>query len=399
MLKPATAPPRISTMVLLTALSTLSMNMFLPSLSNIAVTFQTDYAIAALSIAGYLAVTAVLQLVMGPLSDRYGRRPILLSALAIFVAASLGCALATDIWIFLGFRVLQGIVISGWVMSQAAIRDMVSPREAASLMGYVVMAMAVAPMMGPIFGGILDEAFGWRSSFLVFAGMGTAMFVLCWLKFGETNTNRSATFTKQFRAYPELFLSRRFWGYAICTAFSTGTFYTFLSGVPLVARSALELPPAMLGFYMGTITAGFIFGSFLSGRYAKRFALTTMMIAGRVSAGVGLTLGLALFLSGHVNVFTFFGATLFVGFGNGLTMPSSNAGALSVRPGLAGSASGLAGALTVGIGAVLTSATGAILTDTHGVFQLFGVMLSCVAVGLLAALTVLWIDRREAQSS
>ena len=396
MLKPATTPPRISTMVLLTALSTLSMNMFLPSLSNIAATFQTDYAIAALSIAGYLAVTAVLQLVMGPLSDRYGRRPILLSALALFVAASLGCALAPEIWVSGRFLVLQGIVISGWVMSQAAIRDMVPPREAASLMGYVVMAMAVAPMMGPVFGGILDEAFGWRSSFLAFAGMGTAMFRLCCVKFGETNVNRSATFTKQFRAYPELFLSHRFWGYAICTAFSTGTFYTFLSGVPLVARSALELPPAMLGFYMGTITAGFICGSFLSGRYAKRYALTTMMIAGRISACTGLTLGLVLFAAGYVNVFTFFGATLFVGFGNGLTMPSSNAGALSVRPGLAGSASGLAGALTVGIGAVLTSATGAILTDAHGVFQLFGVMWSCVAVGFVAALTVLWIDRRTA---
>ena len=142
----ATSPPRIFTLVLLTALSVLSLNMFVPSLSNMAEDFHTDYALVNLSIAGYLAITAVLQLIMGPLSDRYGRRPVLLTGLAIFALASLGCAQASNIWVFLGFRILQGAIISGSALSQAVVRDMVPAREAASLMGYIAMAMAVAPM-------------------------------------------------------------------------------------------------------------------------------------------------------------------------------------------------------------------------------------------------------------
>lgn len=391
----ATSPPKMLTLVLLTALSVLSLNMFLPSLSNMARDFQTDYALVNLSIAGYLAITAVLQLIMGPLSDRYGRRPVLLAGLAIFVLASLGCALATDIWIFLGFRVVQGAIISGAALSSAVVRDMVPAQEAASLMGYIAMAMAIAPMLGPMFGGALDELFGWRASFWTYAGLGAALLVLCWVDLGETNKAPSDTFAKQFQSYPELIRSRRFWGYAVCTAFSTGAFYAFLSGIPLVAQTVFDLPPAKLGIYMGTITAGFFLGSFLSGRYAKRFALTTMMISGRIVACGGLLLGLTLFSAGIVNEISLFGTTVFVGIGNGLTNPSSNAGALSVRPELAGSASGLSGALTVGAGAVLTSFTGAFMTEEYAVYKLVGMMLFCSAMALVAALAVLWIDRRD----
>ncbi len=396
MLSAAVSPPRLITLVVLTALSVLSLNMFLPSLSNIAESFQADYALVTLSIGGYLGVTAVLMLTMGPLSDRFGRRPVILAGLAIFILASLGCALATNIWVFLLFRMLQGAIISGWALSLAVIRDTAPPQEAASLTGYVSMAMAVAPMLGPMFGGALDELFGWRASFWAFAGFGGAMLVVCWVDLGETNKAPSDTFTKQFQTYPELFRSRGFWGYALCMAFSTGAFYAFLSGAPLVAETVLALSPATLGFYMGTITAGFTLGSFLSGRYAKRYALTTMMIAGRMVACAGLVAGLVLFLAGFVHVFSLFGAAVLVGVGNGLTMPSSTAGALSVRPRLAGSASGLSGALTVGGGAALSAITGAVLSEENGAYALLGIMLFSSLTALIAALYVLRRDRREA---
>ncbi len=270
LLAAAASPPRLFTLVLLSALSVLSLNMFLPSLSNIAEAFQADYALVNLSVAGYAGMTAVLQLIMGPLSDRFGRRPVLLVGLAIFILASLGCLLATNIWVFLLFRMLQGAIICGWVLSNAVIRDLVPAQEAASLMGYLAMAWAVAPMLGPMFGGALDELFGWRASFLAFVGFGVAILGLCWVDLGETNKAPSDTFMKQFQTYPELFRSRRFWGYSLCMAFSTGAFYAFLSGIPLVAQTVFELPPARLGVYMGTITAGFFLGSFLSGRYAKQ---------------------------------------------------------------------------------------------------------------------------------
>ena len=395
MFSAAASPPRLYTLVLLSALSVLSLNMFLPSLPNIAAAFQADYGLVNLSIAGYAGMTAVLQLIMGPLSDHFGRRPVLLVGLVIFTLASLGCLLATTIWVFLLCRMLQGAIICGWVLSNAVIRDMVPARAAASLMGYLAMAWAVAPMLGPMFGGVLDQLFGWRANFLAFVGFGGALLGLCWVDLGETNKTPSDSFMKQFRSYPELFRSRRFWGYALCMAFSTGAFYAFLGGVPLVAKTVLGLSPATLGFYMGTITAGFVLGSFLAGRTAKRYRLTTMMIAGRLVACAGLMAGLALVLAGIVNVVTLFGATVFVGLGNGLTMPSSSAGALSVRPELAGSASGLSGALTVGGGAVLSAFTGAILTEENGAYALLGVMLFSSLMALLAALSVLRIDRRE----
>lgn len=396
MFQAADSPPRLFTLVLLAGLSVLSLNMFLPSLANIAEAFRADYSLVSLSVAGYLAITAALQLIMGPLSDRFGRRPVLLAGLAIFILASLGCMLAADIWVFLICRVLQGAIISGWVLSLAVIRDTAPEREAASLMGYVTMAMAVAPMLGPMFGGALDELFGWRSSFLVFAGFGMAVLGLCWVDLGETNNTRSETFAKQFQAYPELLRSRRFWGYALCMTFSTGAFYAFLAGAPLVAETVLVLSPAALGFYMGTITAGFMLGGFLSGRYAKRYPLTTMMMSGRIVACAGLIAGLVLFRAGFVHVVSLFGAAVLVGLGNGLTMPSCNAGALSVRPALAGSASGLSGALTVAGGAVLSSITGAILTPENGAYALLGMMLFCSLMGLIAAIYVLRIERRAA---
>ncbi len=395
MIAAATSPPRLLTLVLLTGLSVLSLNMFLPSLGNIAVDLRADYALVSLSVGGYLGFTAVLQLVMGPLSDRFGRRPALLAALAIFVVASLGCMVATDIRVFLAFRMMQAVMISGWALSMAVIRDTAPEREAASLIGYVAMAMAVAPMLGPVLGGALDELFGWRSSFLVFAGLGAALLALCWIDLGETNASPSEAFGEQLRSYPELFRSGRFWGYALCMTFSTGAFYIFLAGAPLVAESVLALSPAALGFYMGTITGGFLVGSFLSGRYARRHSLTTMMISGRLVTIAGLAAGLMLFLSGHVNVLSLFGATVFAGLGNGLTMPSANAGVMSVRPGLTGSAYGLAGALTVGGGAVLTSITGAILSEALGAYQLLGMMLLSSLAALAAALYVRGIDRRE----
>jgi DHA1 family bicyclomycin/chloramphenicol resistance-like MFS transporter len=399
MLRPAESPPRVATLIVLTAGSTVSLTMFLPSLANMAETFGTEYGVISLAVGGYMAVMAGLQLILGPLSDRYGRRPVMLGAMAAFALASLGCVLATDVWTFLLFRVLQGGVAAGWAISQAVVRDTHAPQDAASLFGYIAMAMAVAPILAPFFGGLMDEAFGWRSIFVFYTAYGIALFALCWVDMGETNHARSETLTAQMKTYPELFRSRRFWGYVTCTAFSTAAFYAFLAGVPKVASETLGLSTAVVGIYIGSITAGYAVGSFLSGRYAKRFQLTTMMLAGRVLACAGLSVGLVIALSGIVSAPTLFGATIFVGLGNGLTMPSSNAGALSVRPKLAGSASGLSGALTIAMGAVLTTLSGAIVTAETGAVTLLTLMLICSAIGLAATLYVRYLDAREPLSS
>jgi MFS transporter, DHA1 family, multidrug resistance protein len=385
--------PHLITLILLSGLSVASLNLFLPSLPNIALEFDVDYALASLTIAAYAAVAAALQLVVGPLSDRFGRRPVLLASLVIFSLASIGCLLAADFWTFLVFRMLQAVIVSGFTLSRAVIMDAYGAQKGASLMGYVGMAWAVAPMLGPMLGGVLDELFGWRASFWAFLAFGAALFAICWLDLRETNVNRSETLVKQLRTYPELLRSRRFWGYALCTAFSVSAFYAFIAGAPLVGSAVFQISPAQLGVYLGSTTVGFVLGSFLAGRLGARLPLTTMMVAGRIVACAGLVLGLLILSTGIVHELTLFGACVFVGLGNGVTMPSSNSGTMSVRPKLAGSASGLSGALTSAGGAAFSAIIGAVLTADNAAYGLLIVMLLASTLGLVAAVFVQRIDR------
>jgi Bcr/CflA subfamily drug resistance transporter len=355
--------------------------------------------LANVSIAGYAGTTTVLQLLIGPLSDRVGRRPVILASLAIFIGASLGCLLSTDVWTFLLFRTMQAAIVSGLALSRVIIRDAEPPQKAASLMGYLSIAWAIAPMVAPTLGGTLDQLFGWRSNFWAFLVFGAAMLALCWLDLGETNKNPSETFTKQFQAFPSLFRSRRFWGYSLCMAFSIGALYAFLSAAPLVATTVFRMSPAKLGIYMGSTAAGFIVGSFVSGRFAARFPLTTMMVVGRLVACVGLAAGLGLLLAGFVHEVSLFGPCVFLGFGNGVSMPSSNAGAMSVRPELVGSAAGLSGALSGAGGALMSGITSTIVSESNSAFVLLGMMFLSSAMALLAALFVHWLDRHGPEAT
>ncbi len=366
--------------------------MFLPSLANIARDLEADYTLVSFAVSGYLAVTAAIQLIAGPLSDRFGRRPVLLAALAIFAFASAMCAVAQDIWTFLAFRMLQGAMISGYTLSLAIIRDTTPERQAAGLIGYVSMAMAVAPMLGPMLGGVLDTAFGWRANFYFYAAGGLALLVLCFFDLGETRPARLDAGTRTAGALLQLAREPRFWGYALCTAFSVGAFYMFVAGAPLVAEAAFAVSTAELGVFIGSITAGFMAGGFITGRLAPGRPPRTMMIAGRLVACGGLAAGLAIVSLGVHNPILFFGSTLFVGLGNGITTPSSNTGAMSVRPRLAGTAAGLSGALTVASGAVLTTLTGVALTAANAPTTLLSLMLATSCGGLLS---VLWLARLE----
>ena len=158
-----TTPPHVVTLVLMTGVGALNINMVLPSLPSIAAHYAASYGVAALAISAYLGLTALLQLAIGPLSDRFGRRPVLLGCFAIFLAATVGCILAPSIEVFLGFRLLQATIASGFVLSRAIVRDMVPTDQAASLIGYVTMGMSLMPMVGPMIGGFLDESFGWQA--------------------------------------------------------------------------------------------------------------------------------------------------------------------------------------------------------------------------------------------
>ena len=386
-------PPHIVTLVVIAGLSALNMNLFLPSLPGIATYYQADYALVQLAVSGYLAFTGLLQLVIGPLSDRYGRRPVMIAALLIFLMATALAPFAPTVETFLAVRMLQATVVSGMVLSRAIVRDIVDTDKAASMIGYVTMGMTLAPMIGPVLGGFMEELFGWQSSFAVLFLCGVAALTLTLLDLGETNSNRSSSMLRQFGAYPELVRSRRFWGYTLTATFASGAFFSFLGGGPFVATEILGMKPSELGFYFVFIAMGYMTGNFLSGRFAQRIGINRMMATGCVISALGMGLSLGLFLAGLHHPLSFFGPIFFVGLGNGVTLPSANAGIVSVRPHLAGSASGLGGAMMIGGGAALSALAGAILSAETGPYPLILVMLVSCILGVLATLYVIRVER------
>ncbi|WP_323020432.1 multidrug effflux MFS transporter [Pararhodobacter sp.] len=387
-------PPHLATLILLSAVSALSMNVFLPSLPNMAEYFDADYRLMQLSISVYLAFSAVLQLVIGPLSDRFGRRNIVLVSLGVFLLASVGTLLAPNATVFLIFRMLQASVATGMALGRAIVRDMVDEDRAASMIAYVTLGMSIVPMLGPIVGGALDEVWGWQASFLLLAVLGALVLWLVWADLGETMERRPSSFRAQIADYPELLTSPRFWGYVLTTAFSSGVFFAYLGGAPFVGSEIYGLTPSELGLFFGVTGVGYGMGNYLSGRYSTRFGVVRMIIYGNIGMAIGIVVQIFAVATGWGGAAGFFVPFLIVGIGNGLVLPNSNAGMLSVRPALAGTAAGLGGAFMIGGGAALSAMAGAMLTEETGAWPLI-VIMSASMIGSI--LSILLVIRRNRQ--
>ena len=345
-----------------------------------------------LSVAIYLGFSAILQIFVGPISDKYGRRPVVLWGLGIFMLATLGCIFATSIEMFLTFRMAQAAIATSMVLSRAAVRDMYAQDQAASMIGYVTMGMAVVPMISPAIGGVLDEWFGWQAVFWALFVLGGATLLLAWADMGETALPSDKSLTAQFREYPELLRSPRFWGYALAASFSSGAFFAYLGGAPFVGQVVFGMSPATLGFFFGAPAVGYFTGNFITGRYAVRFGVDKMVMWGCIANAMGSTISLMIFELGFGTPVSFFGLMMLVGLGNGLVIPNATAGMLSVRPHLAGTASGLGGAIMIGGGAGLSAWVGILLTPETGAFPLLWMMLITALLGLVSIVLVM---RRE----
>ncbi|WP_299750973.1 multidrug effflux MFS transporter [uncultured Boseongicola sp.] len=389
-------PPHIVTLVLMAGVAAMNMGAFLPSLPRMTTYFQTDYSVMQLSVSLYLAATAVLQLIIGPLSDRYGRRPVVLICYAIFILASVGCLFATTIEVFLTFRMLQGAVAVGLVLSRAIVRDMVPQREAASMIGYVTMGMALVPMVAPMIGGALDQLFGWQATFIFLIASGISVLALCYADQGETSSGDGKSFKAQVSEYPELLASRRFWGYVFAAAFASGAFFAFLGGAPLVASDVYGLSSFWAGIGFGAPAIGYATGNYISGRFSTHYGINRMIQTGTLITSGGMLLALAISLAGYGSAVKFFGLCTFVGIGNGLVMPNATAGMLSVRPHLAGTASGLGSAILIGGGAALSAFAGVVLGWGTGDAPLLIIMAISACLGYISIRFVVAREKRLA---
>ncbi len=386
--------PHVTTLVLIAGIGAMPINIFLASLPEMARFYDQPYSIMQFTLTGYLALTSLVQLLLGPISDRVGRRPIMLWTLVLFVLASLGAALSTSFELFMTFRCLQAVMVSGFVISRASVRDMVAREKAASMLGYISMGMALAPMMAPPLGGFLADLFGWQSNFYALSVIGCITLIVVYFDQGETNQHMSTSFTEQFKAYPELFVSRRFWGYTLTLVFAVGTFFAFLGGAPFVGEKFYGLTASQVGLCLAITPLGYMIGSGISGRFASRFGLYKMILTGCLICLFGMAPTLLTAWLEVQHALGFFAFTFAIGFGNGLVIPSANAGMLDVRPQLAGSAAGLGGALTTLGGAALSALAASLLTEETGIYPLIACILGASALSLIMALYTIAIERQ-----
>ena len=356
--------PSLLVLVFVAMLSPLAMNIFLPSMLGIQAHFQTDFASVQLGLSLYLASLAVSQLIMGTLSDRYGRRPIVIAGLVLFLFATIGCIYAPNIEFFLFSRVMQGLGgSSGLILGRAIIRDMYGRDEAASKIGYVTMGMAIAPMIGPAMAGYLGTIYGWQSSFWLLQIFGALVLVASVINLSETNKNPipSISVTNIIGSYRALFSIKIFWLYTAVSGATAGMFFAFLGGAAFVSEIVLGLTPDVYGLYFILVALGYSVGNFVSGRFAARLGVFKMILLGNILGLAAIVLMAVLFATVALHPLLLFGPMFILSLSNGLVLPSAMAGTVSVRPDLAGSAAGLSGSLQMVAGASLSYIVGVLL--------------------------------------
>ncbi|MDP2622118.1 MAG: multidrug effflux MFS transporter [Hyphomicrobiales bacterium] len=394
----ATAPrrPGLFVLVAATALAPVALNVFVPSLPGLRASLNIDYATAQLTLSIYLAAFAVAQLIIGPLSDRYGRRPVLLSGTALFVLASLGCALATSFEQLIAMRILQAAGgCSGVALARAVVRDMYDRDEAASKLGYVTMAMVVAPMVAPGIGGFLDQLGGWRAGFVFVAAFGALVYVLSLAQMHETHHERdgSAGFAKL--AHNSIFLLRKpaFIGYSLNVAFSTATYLAFLAGAPFIVTDIIGGTPVDYGLYFVFISIGYMAGNFLTGRLTMRYGANRINIAGNLVSLIALGSLVGVIMLDQLHLLTLFLPMALTSVGGGLIVPSGTTSAINVRPDIAGAGAGLTGFLQVGAGTLATVAVSALHDGTA--FATVAVMVGCGATSASFLVLGIWSAGRD----
>ncbi len=376
-------PPHILTLILLASISALTMNIFLPSLPNIASELNSSTSILGLSVGIYLASSAVLQLIIGPFSDQFGRRPLILWSLIIFCISTLATVFVTNTAQFLILRIFQAISASCMVLARAIVRDTTeSIEKAGSKIAYVTMGMALVPMVGPAIGGLLDYQYGWEASFWLLFILGLVILIISFFDVGVTLSDHNQCFLEQISTYPSLLRSKRFWGYCLSSAFVSGAFFSYLGGAPFVGNEVFGLEPKDLGFWFGAPAIGYVLGNFLSGSFSTKIGLDKMIFLGVTTALFGVSISLTISLLDHGSVLSFFGLMTLVGLGNGMSIPNATAAMMSINPKLAGTAAGLGSAIMIGGGAGLSAIANFILIPGSSEIPLIMLMWTSVFCGL-----------------
>ncbi len=353
-------PDSVAVAALLTTLvafGPMSTDMYLPSLPALVADFQTDVPTVQLTLSAFLVAFAVSMLAYGPLSDRFGRRPVLVGAIAVYVVASIACALAPTIEWLIGARVLQAVgCCAGPVLGRAVVRDVYGRERAATVLSYMGTAMALAPAIGPIAGGWLQVAYGWQATFWVLTAFSGLALVGVLTLLDETNANRNPHATSVrglVLSYRSLLSHRGYIGYVATISACYSVIFCFISGSSFVLIEVVGLSADLYGMCFATMVIGYMSGTFASGRLGKRFGIDRLILTGAtISTAAGLAMaGFA--WAGEATVATVVIPQVIAMLGVGLVFPNCQAGAIGPFPTMAGAASSLLGFSQMGVAAVV----------------------------------------------
>lgn len=352
-----TPKPSLTVLVAISTLQPIALNMLAPATPALARNFATSYATIQLTLTLFLVAVALTQLIVGPLSDRFGRRPCVLAGTAVFMAGSVLGALADSAGTLLFARVLEGAGAgTTFALARAIIRDTASRDQAARQIATVTMVMVVAPMITPYLGGHIETNFGWRMIFWSMAAAAAIVLALVGMRLPETapNVGVRASLIGIFRAFPDLARDRSFIRNVIALAMTSAAFFAFIAAAPFIVVETMGRGSDTYGAYFILNAFGYMAGNFAMSRLVLRHGTARMAWIGLIISFVATTAAFVIALTPWWTPLTLFLPLAINAIGNGLTLPGATAAALSARPELAGSAAGLAGAIQLGSGALAT---------------------------------------------
>ena len=371
---------------------------YLPGLPDLARDLGTSLSLAQTLIPAYLASFAIAQLIMGPLSDRFGRRPVIIAGLAIFMIASLACVFAPDFATLLVARIVQAFgACATIVVGRAMIRDTSSGVAAAQAMAYMAIALGIGPITAPFIGGYLTIWFGWEATFIVTALIGAGVFASVMPLLRETlpSEMRDPPAMRQlFHAYVYLARNRVFMAYSLTVGFATGAVAAYVTAGPIVFIILMDVPPELFGVFITIMPPLFMISTYISRRLSIHMSIDRIILLGVIVSATG---GLIQFVAGLMAVTTPWPVLLGFGvsnFGTGFVFANCYAQALnSVPPAIAGSASGLSGFIHMGWGAVISLAVAGMVHNSSlqmGIGQLVTTWL-----GLATVLVLIFVFKRR----
>lgn len=376
----------------LVAFGPLSTDLYLPSLPGIARAFSTDAAAAQLTLSVFLLGFAAGQILYGPLSDRFGRRPVLLIGIVVYLAGTAACALAPSIGALTAARFVQAVgACSGVVLARAIVRDLYAPERAASVLAYMASAMAIGPMIGPVIGGQVEIRLGWRANFALLALFGAIMLLAVLATLQETNKSKDpAALAPQRMAanFAEMLAARRFVGCALTATFCYGGLFTFISVSSFVLIDVVGLRPDAYGLSFAVMVVGYMIGALSAGRLVQRLGVDRVMRSGGIlAAASGVTMAaLALMAGAEIGVLDIVPPMMAYGAGVGWVLPAATAAAVGPYPEKAGAASSLLGLIQMCVAAAIGAAVGHMLDGTA---RPMAVAIAICGLGTLASILTL----------